>query len=75
MAEYLHANEVDTIAGKIGFNEIGDWKERRVLMVQLRGIKGNDLEQFRNPGHQVILDPPSLKTGDLAGPYNAARAG
>ena len=75
MAKYLHANSVDTIVGPVAFNDIGDWKKRQVLMVQIRDVQGNDLAQFREPGREVILDPPALKTGDLIHPYNLARKG
>lgn len=73
MAAWLHENTVDTIVGPAAFNEIGDWTERRVLMVQIRDVEGGDLDQFRQPGRQVILDPSSLKTADLVHPYNKAR--
>ena len=46
--------------------------ERRVLMAQFRSIVGNDLEQFRQPGKQVVVDPPALKSGDLV-PFARAR--
>jgi branched-chain amino acid transport system substrate-binding protein len=69
---WLHANPVDTIVGKVSFNDIGDWTERRVLMAQFQGVKGNDVNQFRQPGKQVILDPPSLKSGDFV-PFAKAR--
>jgi branched-chain amino acid transport system substrate-binding protein len=75
MSRWLHANPVQTIVGRAAFNELGDWTEKRVLMVQFRGIRGRDVEQFRQPGRQVILDPPALRTGELAAPFNAARSG
>lgn len=75
MAEYLHTHKVDTLVGPIEFNDIGDWKDHRVLMVQIRDVQGNDLDQFRQPGRQVILNPSSLKSGDLVFPYNKARGG
>ena len=75
MAQYLHANPVDTLVGKVAFNELGDWTERRTLMIQVQGVKGNDINQFRQAGRQVILDPSSLKSGNLITPYNAARKG
>ena len=53
-------------------DELGDWRERRVIMAQFRNIAGNDLEQFRQAGKQVVLDPPSLKSGDLV-PFAQAR--
>lgn len=72
VAAWLHANPVDTIVGKIRFNDIGDWTERRVLMAQFQGVKGTDLNQFRQAGRQVVLDPPSLKSGDFV-PFRQAR--
>lgn len=74
MAAWLHGNTVETIVGPATFNDIGDWTKRRVLMVQIQNVKGNDLAQFREPGHQVILDPPELKSGEFIHPYNKARA-
>ncbi len=73
VSAWLHANPVETIVGKIGFNDIGDWTERRVLMAQFQGIKGNDLNQFRTAGKQVVLDPPSLKSGEFV-PFHKARS-
>jgi branched-chain amino acid transport system substrate-binding protein len=73
MAQWLHANPVDTIVGRIAFDQAGDWTERRVLMVQYRGLANRNVEQFRSPGKQVVVDPPSLKSGDFV-PFAAARA-
>lgn len=73
MAKWLHANPVKTLVGTATFNDLGDWTERRVLMTQFQGVKGNDIEQFRQPGRQVILDPPALKSGDLISPFLKAR--
>lgn len=72
VSQWLHSNAVDTIVGKISFNDIGDWTQRRVIMCQFQGIKGNDLEQFRQPGKQVIVDPPAYKSGKLI-PFAEAR--
>jgi len=45
----------------------------RPLYVQYRGIKGNDLEQFRKPGPAAIISPAELKSGDLVTPYQEAK--
>lgn len=37
--------------------------------VQFRSIKGNDLEQFRDITHQVVVDPPEYASGKLIYPY------
>ena len=42
----------------------GEWAESRVLQVQFQDIKGNDVEQFRTMGTQVVLTPAE---------YNRAR--
>jgi branched-chain amino acid transport system substrate-binding protein len=35
-------------------------------------VKGNDLEQFKKPGVQVILYPDRYKSGKLLTPFPAA---
>lgn len=65
IGEWLHANSVDTIVGKQSFDEVGNWKKRRILMVQFQGIVDNDVEQFRAAGKEVVVDPPELKSGDF----------
>ncbi len=72
VSQWLHANPVDTIVGKISFNELGDWTERRVIMCQFQNIKGNDIEQFRQTGKEVIVDPPTFRSGKLV-PFADAR--
>jgi branched-chain amino acid transport system substrate-binding protein len=72
VAQWLHANAVDTVVGKIAFNELGDWTQRRVLMCQFQNIQGNDLEQFRTAGKQVVIDPAPLRSGKLL-PFADAR--
>jgi branched-chain amino acid transport system substrate-binding protein len=72
VSQWLHANPVDTVVGKIAFNELGDWTQRRVLMCQFQNIQGTDLEQFRRPGKQVVVDPIGFKSGKLL-PFADAR--
>jgi branched-chain amino acid transport system substrate-binding protein len=72
LAEYMHKTVFDTIYGKIEFGPEGEWVKPRILTVQYQGVKGHDLAQFANPGVQVILDPPELKTGTLKAPYSLA---
>jgi branched-chain amino acid transport system substrate-binding protein len=69
LADYIHRNAFETIVGEIRFDAQGEWVEPRVLGVQLQNIKGNGLEQFTRPGAQVVLYPPSYKSGALQAPY------
>jgi branched-chain amino acid transport system substrate-binding protein len=32
-------------------------------------VKGNDVEQFKDPKVEVVLYPPALKDGELIYPY------
>ena len=70
LAEYLHKTVFKTIAGDIKFGASGEQPEPRNLTVQYRGIVGNDIEQFKQPGKQVILYPPQYKSGDLQSPFS-----
>jgi branched-chain amino acid transport system substrate-binding protein len=72
VSKWLHANPVDTVVGKIGFDELGNWAERRVLMVQFQGVDGSGLDQFRQAGKEVIIDPVGFASGKLV-PFAEAR--
>jgi branched-chain amino acid transport system substrate-binding protein len=74
LAQWLHSNPVDTIIGRIRFDETGNWSERRVLMVQYRGVKDKNVDQFRSAGRQIVVDPPALRSGELIHPFSKARA-
>ena len=73
IAEYIHANEFDTVVGKVKFGPDGEWAKDRTVAIQFQGIKGNDVEQFKHPGRQVVLYPDQYKSGNLIYPYAAAR--
>ena len=72
LADYIRKNEMKTMVGSIKYDTVGEWTTPRVVMAQFRGIKGKDLEQFRQPGKQVIIAPASMKSGDLL-PFDKAR--
>jgi len=74
VSKWLHANPVESVVGKIAFDEIGNWTERRVLMVQFQGVDGSGLDQFRKPGKQVVVSPAAYKSGELI-PFLDARKG
>ena len=72
LAAYIRNNEMKTMVGNIRFDAVGEWATPRVPMAQFRGIKGKDLNQFRQQGKQVIIAPAALKTGDII-PFDKAR--
>ena len=62
-----------TVVGDVKFGPNGEWTEARVLEVQFRNMKSNDVDQFKDPKVEVILYPPALKNGDLVYPYPGAK--
>lgn len=74
LAEWLHANEIQTVVGPIRFGPSGEWTENRLLMVQYRNIAPHDLEQFRTPGKVVVIAPDKYRSGDFVHPFAKARA-
>ena len=73
LANYMHANAFQTVAGEIRFGQDGEWSKSRQFMSQFQNITGNDLAQFRDTSHQVILWPAEYKTGDMIYPYDKAK--
>ncbi len=73
LADYISNNTFDTVAGTIKFGDRGEWAQPRILLVQYRGVAGNDVEQFKLPGKQVIVYPPKFKSGDLAVPFEPVK--
>src|SRR4030081_394791 len=75
LAAWLHANEVKTIVGPIRWDKNGEWAKPRVVQAQFRGVVDKDVEQFRQPGKQVVIYPNDHKTGELITPFEKARGG
>jgi branched-chain amino acid transport system substrate-binding protein len=44
-----------------------------VLQVQFRNVKGNGVDQFKDPNTQVIVTPDNLKSGEIVYPYEKAK--
>ncbi len=70
IAEYIHATTFKTVVGDVRFGRDGEWVEPRIVYVQERGITGNDLEQFKAPGKEVIVYPGEYKSGEIEAPYS-----
>jgi len=73
LADYIRTNSFDTIVGKLTFGRYGEWAKSRILMMQFHGLKGNDLEQFKDDSHSTILFPDEFKTGDVVVPFDSAK--
>jgi branched-chain amino acid transport system substrate-binding protein len=73
LAQYLHTHTMDTIVGPISFAADGERAKPAVPMIQFRGVVDKNVEQFREPGKQVVLAPEQFRTGDPVIPFEAAR--
>jgi branched-chain amino acid transport system substrate-binding protein len=73
LAEYMHTHTFDTFVGKVGFAKNGEWSEPRVMMVQYNGIKGNSVDQWKQPGVVTVLEPGPYKTGAVKAPYQDSK--
>jgi branched-chain amino acid transport system substrate-binding protein len=73
LAAFLHANTFKTVVGDIKFDDKGELALGRTIQTQFQGIKGNDLDQFRDISTQVIVAPTELKSGNVIYPYEKAR--
>lgn len=73
LADYLRSHTFKTVAGDIKFGPNGEWTESRVMEVQFQNVKGNDVEQFKDPKVEVVLFPQSLKDGAIIEPYTDAK--
>ena len=70
LAEFTRKNTFKTVVGDIRFNKEGEWETAQVMAVQFQGVKGNDVDQFRDPKTEVILWPTKYKTGNIIYPYD-----
>jgi branched-chain amino acid transport system substrate-binding protein len=57
----------------VTFGKGGEWAQARVLQVQFQGVKGNGVEQFKNPATQVIVAPQPYASGKVRYPYSTAQ--
>ncbi len=69
LAQHIHTATFETVAGTIKFQERGEWAEPRILLIQYRGVEGNDIEQFKKAGKQVVMHPAKFRSGELKTPF------
>ena len=73
LVKYMKEAEFNTIVGRIRFGPTGEWTNPRMVQVQFQGVVDKNVEQFRNAGRQVIVEPPELASGTLRMPFEKAR--
>ena len=73
IADHLRKSEMQTIVGPISYNSNGERAKSAVFQAQFRGIKNDDIDQFKEMGKQIVVWPDNLKQGNLITPFDAAR--
>jgi branched-chain amino acid transport system substrate-binding protein len=73
IAAELRKGTFNTIVGEIKFAPNGEWQKNRTLTIQFQGVQPGEVNQFKQPGRQVILHPDESKSGTLIEPYTKAR--
>jgi branched-chain amino acid transport system substrate-binding protein len=73
LADYIRANTFKTVLGDVRFGKGGEWAQPRVLQVQFQNIKGNGVDQFKDPKTQVVLTPSEYTSGKVVYPYEKAK--
>ena len=70
LAAHMHKATFKTVVGDVKFAKNGEWATSRVLFVQFRDVKPNDMKQFEGPGKRIVLYPKAWKSGDIVYPFN-----
>jgi len=73
LGDYVRANTFTTVIGDVKFGNNGELAQSRVLQVQFRNVKTNDLAQFRDISTQVVVAPAEYESGKLIYPYEKAK--
>ncbi len=74
LADYIRTHSFKTLVGDISYGQDGEWAQSRMIWTQFRGIKGNDLTQFRDSSTEVVLLPKALASGELVTPFQAGNS-
>jgi branched-chain amino acid transport system substrate-binding protein len=72
LADYMRTSTFKTVVGDIKFGAKGEWGQSRMLQVQFRNIKGNELAQFRDMSTEVVVSPAEYASGRAIYPYEKA---
>jgi branched-chain amino acid transport system substrate-binding protein len=73
LGDYIRANTFKTVLGDVRFGSNGELAQPRVLQVQFRNVKTNDLAQFKDISTQVVVAPAEYESGNLIYPYEKAK--
>jgi branched-chain amino acid transport system substrate-binding protein len=73
LGDYIRASNFKTVVGDVRFGSSGEWAQSRMLQVQFRNVKTNDLAQFKDVSTQVVVAPAEYESGKVIYPYEKAK--
>ncbi len=73
ISEFIRTNTFKTVMGDIKFGKGGEWAEARVIQVQFRNVKSNDVAQFKDMGTQIVVGPADYASGKVVYPFADAQ--
>jgi branched-chain amino acid transport system substrate-binding protein len=73
LIEYTRTASFATAAGDVKFAKGGEWSAPRVLQVQFRNIRSNDIAEFKDARTRVVVSPDAIASGELLYPYAEAK--
>ena len=73
LIEYTRTASFSTAAGNVKFGKGGEWSAARVLQVQFRDIRSNDIAEFKDARTRVVVAPDAVASGELLYPYAEAK--
>jgi len=73
LGDYIRASTFKTVLGDVRFGSNGEFAQSRILQVQFRNVKTNDLAQFKDISTQVVVAPAEYESGNLIYPYEKAK--
>jgi branched-chain amino acid transport system substrate-binding protein len=73
LSDYTRKATFETVVGKVSFGAGGGWAQPRLLTVQFRDIKSNDISEFKSANTEAVVYPPEAASDILIYPYERAR--
>jgi branched-chain amino acid transport system substrate-binding protein len=73
LSDYTRKATFETVVGKVSFGEGGGWARPRLLTVQFRDIKSNNISEFKAANTEAVVYPPDVASDSLIYPYERAK--
>jgi len=73
LVAYTRDASFATSIGEVKFANVGEWSAARVLQVQFRNIRTNDVSEFKDARTRVVVSPDAFASGELIYPYADAK--